>query len=152
MRDQGGLADRQLTADRHIAKGTHRPHVPQDLRGVNLAAFEAVDYVIIDNNAKPLDNIRLIEPDYFAKGFEYTATGIGNVISELWLFHPRWWRRHFRANGFTVVHEEPMGLFCTGEVLLGPRQGLGARAHGCLLGSSCYLFKLVATIGDTRQA
>src|SRR5262245_53225296 len=65
-----------ITADRHIAKGTHRPHVPQDLRAVNLAAFEAVDYVIIDKNAKPLDNIRLIEPDYFAKGFEYTADGM----------------------------------------------------------------------------
>jgi len=25
---------------------------------------------VIDKNAKPLDNIRLIEPDYFAKGFE----------------------------------------------------------------------------------
>src|SRR5215467_2341241 len=65
-----------ITADHHITKGTHRPHVPQDLRAVNLAAFEAVDYVIIDKNAKPLDNIRLIEPDYFAKGFEYTAGGM----------------------------------------------------------------------------
>src|SRR5262249_2853350 len=65
-----------ITADHHIAKGTHRPHVPQDLRAVNLAAFEVVDYVLIDKNATPLDNIRLIEPDYFAKGFEYTATGM----------------------------------------------------------------------------
>ena len=65
-----------ITADRHITKGTHRPHVPQDLRAVNLAAFEVVDFVVIDKNAKPLDNIRLIEPDYFAKGFEYTAGGM----------------------------------------------------------------------------
>ncbi len=65
-----------ITADRHITKGTHRPHVPQDLRAVNLAAFEAVDYVIIDKNAKPIENIRLIQPDYFAKGFEYTASGM----------------------------------------------------------------------------
>ena len=28
-----------ITADHHITKGTHRPHVPQDLRAVNLAAF-----------------------------------------------------------------------------------------------------------------
>src|SRR6478609_10731944 len=65
-----------ITADHHITKGTHRPHVPQDLRAVNLAAFEVVDYVVIDKNAKPIDNIRVIQPDYFAKGFEYTASGM----------------------------------------------------------------------------
>src|SRR5260221_11258823 len=65
-----------ITADHPITKGTHRPHVPQDLRAVNLAAFEVVDYVVIDRNATPIENIRLIQPDYFAKGFEYTATGL----------------------------------------------------------------------------
>ncbi len=62
-----------LTADVHITKGTHRPHVPQDLRAANLAAFEMVDYVIIDKNATPLESIKLIQPDYFAKGYEYRA-------------------------------------------------------------------------------
>jgi len=28
-----------LTADRHISKGHHRPHIPQELRALNLAAF-----------------------------------------------------------------------------------------------------------------
>ena len=65
-----------ITADHHITKGTHRPHVPQDLRAVNLAAFEMVDYVVIDKNAKPIENIRIIQPDYFAKGYEYTASGM----------------------------------------------------------------------------
>src|SRR5262249_15781362 len=67
---------------RPITKGPHRPPVPQDLRAVNLAAFEAVDYVVIDKNAKPLENIRLIEPDYFAKGFEYTASGMPAKTAE----------------------------------------------------------------------
>jgi rfaE bifunctional protein kinase chain/domain len=71
-----------ITADRHITKGTHRPHVPQDLRAVNLAAFEAVDFVIIDKNPKPIENIRLIQPDYFAKGFEYTASGMPAKTAE----------------------------------------------------------------------
>src|SRR5215467_12619218 len=71
-----------ITADNHITKGAHRPHVPQDLRAVNLAAFEVVDYVIFDSNAKPLDNIRLLEPDYFAKGFEYAATGMPAKTAE----------------------------------------------------------------------
>jgi rfaE bifunctional protein kinase chain/domain len=64
-----------LTADRHIDKGLYRPHVPQDLRALNLAAFEMIDYVVIDENATPLENIGVIQPDYFAKGYEYTASG-----------------------------------------------------------------------------
>ena len=65
-----------LTADRHIAKGTYRPHVPQELRALNLAAFEVVDYVVIDTHDKPLENLKVIQPDYFAKGYEYTSAGL----------------------------------------------------------------------------
>ena len=65
------------------------------------------------------------------------------MIAELWLFHPRWWRRNFRDNGFAVVAEAPMGLFYTGEVLLGVRLGIAKRARlARVLGSSCHLFKL----------
>lgn len=65
-----------ITTDKYVDKGIYRPHVPEQLRALNLAAFEMVDYVIIDNEAKPLKNIRRIQPDYFAKGFEYTASGL----------------------------------------------------------------------------
>ncbi len=65
-----------LTADRHIAKGQYRPHVPQELRAINLAAFEIVDYVIIDPEPTPLKNLSLIKPDIFAKGYEYQASGL----------------------------------------------------------------------------
>jgi cytidyltransferase-like protein len=44
-----------VTADRHVHKGNLRPHVPQDLRAVNLAAFEFVDFVIIDDHETPLE-------------------------------------------------------------------------------------------------
>src|SRR5262245_21094145 len=71
-----------LTADQHITKGIYRPHVPQDLRAVNLAAFEMVDYVLIDERDKPLENIRLIQPDYFAKGFEYGGNDISAKTAE----------------------------------------------------------------------
>jgi rfaE bifunctional protein nucleotidyltransferase chain/domain len=64
-----------ITADRHISKDVYRPHVPQDLRAVNLAAFELVDYVVIDKNNTPLENLTIIKPDYYAKGFEYHANG-----------------------------------------------------------------------------
>src|SRR3990167_10557500 len=62
-----------LTADRHINKGVYRPHVPQEIRAANLAAFEMVDYVIIDVNVTPLENIKKLQPDYFAKGYEYSG-------------------------------------------------------------------------------
>lgn len=65
-----------ITADKHITKGADRPHVPQDLRAVNLAAFEMVDYVVIDKNETPIENLKIIQPDMFAKGFEYNANAI----------------------------------------------------------------------------
>jgi cytidyltransferase-like protein len=71
-----------ITADKHITKGVHRPHVTQDLRALNLAAFEMVDYVVIDRNDRPLANIETIQPDYFAKGFEYNATGLAPKTAE----------------------------------------------------------------------
>jgi SAM-dependent methyltransferase len=68
----------------------------------------------------------------------------GNVISETWLFHPRWWRRNFRKNGFTVVHDEPMGLFYTGNMLLGRHLGFSQRRRlSAVLGSASHLFELV---------
>ena len=71
-----------ITADRHITKGVDRPHVPQDLRAVNLAAFEMVDYVIVDACETPIENIKAIRPDFFAKGFEYTASGLHPKTAE----------------------------------------------------------------------
>jgi rfaE bifunctional protein kinase chain/domain len=65
-----------ITADRHISKGQHRPHVPQELRALNLAAFEIVDFVIVDKNPTPLENISQLQPEFFAKGYEYTSGGL----------------------------------------------------------------------------
>jgi cytidyltransferase-like protein len=60
-----------LTADAHITKANYRPFVPEDLRALNLAALEMVDYVVIDINPTPIENITRLQPDYFAKGYEY---------------------------------------------------------------------------------
>jgi rfaE bifunctional protein kinase chain/domain len=62
-----------LTADHHINKGQYRPHIPQSIRAANLAAFEMVDYVIIDKHATPLPNLDILKPDFFAKGYEYSG-------------------------------------------------------------------------------
>ncbi len=67
----------------------------------------------------------------------------GNIVTELWLFHPRRWRRAFRADGFEVVWDEPMGLFYTGNATLGPHLSLEARrVLAKALGSACHVFKL----------
>jgi bifunctional ADP-heptose synthase (sugar kinase/adenylyltransferase) len=71
-----------ITADRHITKGLQRPHVPQDLRAINLAAFEMVDYVVIDRHATPIANLKLIQPDFLAKGYEYNASGLHPKTAE----------------------------------------------------------------------
>jgi len=71
-----------LTTDKYIKKGTYRPHVPEKLRALNLAALEMVDYVIIDNEPTPLKNLKILKPDYFAKGFEYSADKISKETLE----------------------------------------------------------------------
>jgi rfaE bifunctional protein kinase chain/domain len=64
-----------LTSDSFIFKAHNRPFVPQQLRAMNLAALEVVDYVIIDDQPTPLENLTYLQPDYFAKGYEYTEGG-----------------------------------------------------------------------------
>lgn len=68
-----------ITADQHVTKAHFRPYVSEQLRAINLAAFEMVDYVVIDPEPTPLKNLDLIQPDYFAKGYEYAQ---GNVNTE----------------------------------------------------------------------
>jgi hypothetical protein len=80
----------------------------------------------------------------FAKSLPWRHGERGNTISEMWLFHPDWWRRNFQENGFAVVHDEPMGLFYTGSMLLGAHLGLAERRRlAGILGSACHLFQLV---------
>ena len=65
-----------VTCDAHITKASYRPFVPQELRAMNLAALEVVDYVIVDDYPTPVENIRFLQPDLFAKGYEYSRQGI----------------------------------------------------------------------------
>lgn len=60
-----------LTADSFVHKANNRPYVPEDLRALNLASLELVDFVIIDRNPDPIELIEEIRPDFFVKGFEY---------------------------------------------------------------------------------
>jgi len=75
-KDHADVLVASLTSDSHINKANFRPFVPQDLRAMNLAALECVDYVIIDDNETPIENLKFIQPDFFAKGYEYSEQGI----------------------------------------------------------------------------
>lgn len=67
----------------------------------------------------------------------------GNVLSEMWFFHPNWWRRNFKANGFLVERELPMGLFYTGNLVMGRRWDTAKRSRlARFLGSACHVFVL----------
>src|SRR5262245_44019397 len=97
-KSKGDVLVASLTGDEHIIKANFRPFVPQELRAFNLAALEMVNYVVIDKAATPINNIGIIKPDYFAKGYEYTKDGL----------HPR-----------TAVEKEAVEAY-GGELLFTP--------------------------------
>lgn len=71
----------------------------------------------------------------------------GNVITELRLFHPSWWRKNFKANGYLITHEEPVGLFYTGSMAIGDKLHLVQRRRlASVLGSACELFVVAPTV------
>jgi len=78
-----------LTADRHIEKGKYRPHVPQDLRALNLAALEPVDYVVIDApvslglGAFDWERTMLRQVDVLLVAVTAEASGLGGVLRYL---------------------------------------------------------------------
>ncbi len=75
-KSKGDILIASLTCDQHIAKANFRPYVPEELRAINLAALEMVDYVIIDREPTPLANLARLQPDFFAKGYEYVGGGL----------------------------------------------------------------------------
>ncbi len=81
-KSMGHVLVASLTADEHILKANFRPFVPQELRAFNLAALECVDYVVIDSQPTPLENLGVIKPDYFAKGYEYNKDGLHPKTAE----------------------------------------------------------------------
>jgi SAM-dependent methyltransferase len=67
----------------------------------------------------------------------------GTVVSELWSFRPRWWRRTFARHGFEVVRDEPLGLIYTGNFFLGRWLTFADRDRWAKrLGSACHLYEV----------
>lgn len=82
-KSKGDVLIASLTCDKHVSKGKYRPHIPENLRAYSLAAFDMVDYVIIDEDQKPIKNIEFLKPDLFAKGFEYSDDLPTETIEEI---------------------------------------------------------------------
>ena len=69
-----------ITKDKFITKSKDGPFVPEELRVRNLAFLEIVDYVIIDDYAKPINLISKIKPDYFIKPFSRACSSASSLL------------------------------------------------------------------------
>lgn len=80
--------------------------------------------------AKGLDRRRALARNFKSVVGAILPIGHGTSfegISELWTFSAPSWRRKFARHGFEVVAEQPIGLFYTGHMLLGPRLSFKTR-------------------------
>jgi SAM-dependent methyltransferase len=67
----------------------------------------------------------------------------GNAMSEILAFRRGWWRKHFFDCGWQVASITSSGLYYSGNLILGERLSLAARARlSGWLGSSCNIFVL----------
>jgi D-beta-D-heptose 7-phosphate kinase/D-beta-D-heptose 1-phosphate adenosyltransferase len=72
-RSQGDVLVVGLNSDRSTRglKGPGRPVVPQGDRARLLAAFEAVDYVVLFDQPTPAELVKRVKPDVLVKGEDY---------------------------------------------------------------------------------
>ena len=62
-----------LTPDRFVDKGIGRPAFPEKLRAEAVASLNEVDYVAINRWPTAENTIRLLKPQFYAKGSEFKA-------------------------------------------------------------------------------
>lgn len=93
---------------------------------------------------KRLASIWLLAARRFGGAFVQRRHGErGNILSETWLFRPGWWVKNFKQNGFVIERSEPMGLFYTGNMVLGSKWSFAGRERwSSTLGSACHIFRL----------
>jgi len=65
-----------------LNKGPTRPIVPQEDRAILLAAFEAIDYVVMFEEKEPLRLIESVLPDILVKGKDWSHYVSGRDIVE----------------------------------------------------------------------
>jgi len=67
-RRKGDVLVVTLTPDRFVDKGPGRPAFPETLRAEAIASLDLVDYVAINKWATAEETLRLLKPDFYAKG------------------------------------------------------------------------------------
>jgi D-beta-D-heptose 7-phosphate kinase/D-beta-D-heptose 1-phosphate adenosyltransferase len=67
---------------RRLAKGADRPIMSQGARARVVAAFAAVDCVVLFDTATPLELIRQLTPDVLVKGADYIRQ---NIVGADWV-------------------------------------------------------------------
>ena len=77
-RSNGDLLVLGLNSDQSVRrlKGDGRPIVPQGERARLLAAFEAVDYVVLFDEDTPAKLVKAIRPDVLVKGEDYAGKAV----------------------------------------------------------------------------
>lgn len=70
-----------ITPDHFVNKGDDRPIFSQNHRAELLSGLEVIDYIGINEWASAVETIKLIKPNYFAKGSEYEE--IGQTVNPL---------------------------------------------------------------------
>jgi len=74
-----------VTPDRFVNKGPSRPAFHEQLRCEAIAALSVVDFVALNEWPTAVETIRLLKPDYYAKGSEYKNTKndlTGKIVDE----------------------------------------------------------------------
>lgn len=71
-KSKGDILVVSVNLDKYATSGHSTTYVPEELRALNIAAFEIVDYVFLNNSSKISDSISILQPDFFVKGFEFS--------------------------------------------------------------------------------
>lgn len=81
-KSKGDILIVNVVVDKFVSNRPIGPYVPNELRALNLAAFEIVDFVVTDPNPSSVEHILKIKPDLFVKGFEHTLNGVNPRTKE----------------------------------------------------------------------
>lgn len=68
-----------LTEDKFVKKGPHRPAFNEKLRAEAVAALDFVDYVAINKWPNAEETIKLLKPNIYAKGMDYSDPNLDHT-------------------------------------------------------------------------
>ena len=108
-----------LTADKYVKRGPGRPIFNEQLRAEYLASLSTVDFVGILNSETATEGIKLLKPNFYAKGMEYK-----NHKKNVWAGGS-----YLRGHGFAGYICLPIGVCRVALALEGIEPGAGRIAR-----------------------